>query len=69
MSNGNRHSRENLPVVLAGRAGGTLSPGRYVDYAWKKATPISNLYVEMLNRLGIPTAKFGDSTGGLPHLS
>lgn len=69
MSNGNRHSRENLPVVLAGRAGGTLSTGRVVDYAWKKATPLSNLYVEMLTRLGIPTTKFGDSTGGLPHLA
>ena len=69
MSNGNRHSRENLPVILAGRAGGTLKPGRYVDYNWKKMTPLSNLYVEMLNRAGIPTEKFGDSTGGLPHLA
>jgi hypothetical protein len=69
MSNGNRHSRENLPILLAGRAGGTLNPGRYVDYDWKKKTPLSNLYVEMLNRMGIPTARFGDSTGGLPHLA
>jgi len=69
MSNGNRHSRENLPVLLAGRAGGTLKPGRYVDYDWKKRTPICNLYVEMLNRLGIPARKFGDSSGGLPHLA
>jgi hypothetical protein len=68
MSNGNRHSRENLPILLAGRAGGTISPGRYVDYNWKKMTPLSNLYVEMLTRMGIPTTKFGDSTGGLAHL-
>jgi hypothetical protein len=68
MSNGNRHSRENLPVLLAGRAGGTISPGRYVDYNWKKRTPLSNLYVEMLGRLGIPTPRFGDSTGGLANL-
>jgi hypothetical protein len=69
MSNGNRHSRENLPILLAGRAGGTLKPGRHVDYEWKKRTPLANLYVEMLNRLGIPTERFGDSSGGLPHLS
>jgi hypothetical protein len=68
MSNGNRHSRENLPILLAGRAGGTLRPGRYVDYDWKKRTPLANLYVEMLRRLGIPTERFGDSTGGLSHL-
>lgn len=69
MSNGNRHSRENLPILLAGRAGGTISPGRTIDYNWKKMTPLSNLYVEMLNRMGIPTTKFGDSTGGLPNLA
>ena len=69
MSNGNRHSRENLPILLAGRAGGTISPGRYIDYNWKKLTPLSNLYVEMLTRAGIPTTKFGDSTGGLAHLA
>ena len=69
MSNGNRHSRENLPILLAGRANGTLKPGRCVDYEWKKRTPLANLYVEMLNRLGVPTERFGDSTGGLPHLS
>jgi hypothetical protein len=69
MSNGNRHSRENLPILLGGRAGGTLKPGRYVDYNWKKMTPLSNLYVEILNRMGIATTKFGDSTGGLAHLA
>jgi hypothetical protein len=69
MSNGNRHSRENLPILLAGRGGGTITPGRYIDYNWRKMTPLSNLYVEMLTRMGIPTAKFGDSTGGLPHLT
>jgi uncharacterized protein DUF1552 len=69
MSNGNRHSRENLPILLAGRAGGTIAPGRYVDYNWKKMTPLSNLYVEMLNRMGLPTTKFGDSTGGLANLT
>jgi hypothetical protein len=69
MSNGNRPSRENLPILLANRGGGTLTPGRYIDYNWMKMTPLSTLYVEMLRRMGIPTPRFGDSTGGLAHLA
>ena len=68
MSNGNRHARENLPVLVAGRAGGSVRPGRYVDLNWKKLTPVANLYVEVLRRAGVPAARFGDSTGGLPQL-
>lgn len=68
MSNGNRHARENLPILLAGRAGGTVKSGRHIDFNWKKLTPVANLYVEMLKRAGVPAEKFGDSTGGLPQL-
>ncbi|HYF00238.1 MAG TPA: DUF1552 domain-containing protein, partial [Planctomycetota bacterium] len=67
MSNPNRHARENLPLLLAGRGGG-LRPGRGVDYAWKKKTPVANLWVELLGRLGLPVQRFGDSSGGLPNL-
>jgi hypothetical protein len=69
MSNGNRHSPENLPILLAGRAGGTLKPGRYIDYDWKQKTPLANLYCEMLRRQGIAVDRFGDSSSGLPHLT
>jgi hypothetical protein len=69
MSNGNRHARENLPILLAGKAGGTIKPGRYVDYDWKRLTPVTNLYVEMLGRLGVKADRFGDSTGGLLDLA
>ena len=69
MSNPNRHSRENLPILLAGRAGGTLRTGRHVDYDWKKKTPVANLWVELLKRLDVPVQRFGDSTGGLPYLA
>ncbi len=68
MSNGNRHARENLPLLLAGRGGGSVQTGRYIDFNWKKLTPVANLYVEMLQRAGVPITKFGDSTGGLPEL-
>jgi hypothetical protein len=69
MSNGNRHSRENLPILVAGRAGGTVTPGRHVDFNWRKKTPVANLWLEALQRLGVPAARFGDSTGGLPLLA
>jgi hypothetical protein len=69
MSNGNRHSRENLPLLLAGKGGGTIKTGRYIDYNWKRLTPVANLYIEMLRRQGIEVDRFGDSTGGLPNLA
>ena len=69
MSNGNRHARENLPLVLAGRGGGTVRPGRYLDFNWKNLTPVANLYTEMLGRAGVPVTEFGNSTAALPQLS
>jgi hypothetical protein len=65
-SDGNRHNHDDLPILLAGRAGGTLTPGRHIRVG--KETPITNLFVEMLNRLDIKVERFGDSTGRLPGL-
>jgi Protein of unknown function (DUF1552) len=60
---GNRHTHSNLPLVLAGSAGGALSTGRYVKY---KSKPMSNLFLTMLDRLGIDgVPRHGDSTGRL----
>jgi Protein of unknown function (DUF1552) len=53
------HGRDDYPVVLAGHAGGSLKPGRHL--AFEKKAPMSNLYVELLNLLGVPTTSFGDS--------
>lgn len=63
---GNRHDPHNLPLVLAGRAGGTLTPGRHLVY--EKNTPLCNLYQSMLKRMGTPVEHFADSTGELPDL-
>ena len=67
ISDGNRHDHDNLPILLAGKAGGHFAPGRHVRYA--KNTPLCNLYVSMLNAAGAPTANFGDSTGPLTGLN
>ena len=59
-ADGNRHTHDNLPLLLAGGGGGTLSPGRYVKHGSKPAT---NLFLSMADRLGIEgLARFGDST-------
>lgn len=63
LSDGNRHAHDNLPVILAGRAGGSLRVGRHVQVGEK--TPMTNLYVSMLERMGVKAERFGDSTGAL----
>jgi hypothetical protein len=67
LSDGNAHDHANLPLVLAGRGCGQLHPGRYVGYP--KETPMANLYVAMLDRMGVPVEKLGDSNGELGYLS
>lgn len=67
LKDGNHHSVEDLPLLLAGRAKGSLRPGRRLRYA--EHTPVSNLYVSMLQRMGIEENAFGDSTGPLEGLS
>lgn len=62
IADGNRHSHDNLPVILAGHGGGLLQPGRF----WKVETqPMANLFVTMLEHFGTPVESFGDSTGKL----
>jgi hypothetical protein len=66
IGDGNRHNHDQLPILLFGKAGGQLKPGRHIQYAFN--TPITNLYVAMLNKLGIQQKRFGDSNGMLTDL-
>jgi hypothetical protein len=52
---------------LAGKGGGTIRPGRHVRYPG--GTPLTNLYLSMLDRVGVRQNAFGDSTGRLPSLA
>ena len=63
ISDGNEHNHDPLPIVLAGGAGGTLKGGRHLQFETK--TTMANLHLEMLNKLGAPQDRFGDSTGVL----
>ncbi len=67
LCDGNRHSHENLPVLLAGRGDGSLKPGRHIVY--KRGTPMTNLYLALLDRMGVQPEKIGDSTGKVEHLA
>ncbi len=66
LSDGNRHNNENLPVLLAGGGGGTIQTGRHIKYA--EETPMCNLFVSLLDRVGVSVDYLGDSTGRLPFL-
>jgi hypothetical protein len=66
LADGNRHQHENLPILLAGRGDGSLKPGRHLIY--KTGTPITNLYLSLLERMGVQSEKIGDSTGKVEQL-
>lgn len=66
LSDGNAHSHCDLPIILAGRGGGTLNPGRHIRFPEK--TPLNNLHVTLLHKLEVPISQFGDSTGSLTDL-
>ena len=67
LSDGNRHLVQNLPVLLFGDGGGQIKPGRHIRFP--KDTPMSNLYLTLLDHFGIGLQNFGDSTGTLEPLS
>ncbi len=66
ISDGDRHNHDDLPIVIAGGGGGTLTPGRHVDFG--SDVPMSNLYLSMLDRMGVQLDRFGDSTGRVADL-
>ena len=72
LSDPDRHNHENLPIVLAGKGGGTIKTGRHVKYSnafrTRNEVPLSNLLLSMLERMGLHAEKFGDSNGRAANL-
>jgi hypothetical protein len=60
ISDANVHKHEDLPILLVGGGDGRIKGGRHVRYP--KDTPVTNLFLAMLNNLGVPAESFGDST-------
>ena len=67
ISNSDRHTHGPLPTLLVGGGAGILKGGRHLVYP--EHTPLTNLQLTMLNLLGVPTEKLGDSTGQFKELS
>jgi hypothetical protein len=66
ISDGDRHNHDDLPILLAGHGGGTIKTGRHIRY---DPQPLNNLYLSMLDRMGVPIDRHGDSTGRVPKLA
>ncbi len=67
ISDGNRHNHTDMPILLAGRANGYFATGRHIRYS--KEQPVANLFISMLDAMGLPVQTFGDDgTGTLPEL-
>jgi hypothetical protein len=65
-ADGNRHTHTNLSILLAGSAGGQLTPGRYVKHG---GVPATNLFLSMADQVGVRGLdRFGDSTGRLGNI-
>jgi hypothetical protein len=67
ISDGNTHSYNDLPILLFGNGAGQIKQGRHLQFP--KDTPMSNLYLTLLDHYGIGVENFGDSTGKLEPLS
>jgi hypothetical protein len=67
ISDGDRHAHDDLPVLVAGGGNGAWRGGRHVAY--DAGTPMANLYVTLLDRMGVAAESVGDSTGGIGPLS
>jgi hypothetical protein len=61
LSDGNRHLHEDLPTMIVGKAGGAIKPGRRVVY--RRETPMCNLFLSMMDIMGVHVEHFGDATG------
>jgi len=66
ISDGNRHNHDDLPLIVAGRAGGKLKSDRHLVFP--SQTPMNNLFLSMLDYVGVDVEKLGDSTGKLQGL-
>lgn len=67
IADGNAHAHRNMPILLAGKLGGALNPGRHVQY---DGEPLASLFLTLMDGLGMDVATYGDEgTGPLGGLS
>ena len=66
IGNPNVHDHTNLPIILAGGAAGGMRGNRHIRY--DNPTPLANLHLTLLDKVGVKLDKFGDSTGKIDGL-
>jgi hypothetical protein len=66
MGNPDAHTHSNLPILVAGGGSGKIRGGQHINYA--NPTPLANLYLTLLDRMGIDVDSFGDSVGKVSEL-
>ena len=66
MGNPNVHDHQNLPILVAGGAAGKMRGGRHIKYA--QPTPLANLHLTLLNKVGVQLESFADSNGQVDEL-
>jgi len=66
LSDADRHTHDDLPIIVAGNAGGKFQTGRHVEIP--DNTPLNNLYLRMLHEAGAPADRIGDSSGILTQI-
>jgi hypothetical protein len=66
MGDPDAHDHSNLPIIVAGGAAGNMQGGRHIKF--KEPTPLSNLHLTLLNKVGVPMETFSDSTGTVEDL-
>jgi hypothetical protein len=67
---GDLHTAEQLPILLAGRGAGTLEPGRILDYMDRgdDHRKVCSLHLALMEKMGVPLAQFGDASSKLAEL-
>jgi hypothetical protein len=66
MGDPNLHDHVNLPIIVAGGAAGKLRGGRCIRY--REPTPLANLHLTLLDKVGVPIESFADSDGPIEEL-
>jgi len=67
MGDGDLHTQQKMPILIMGGGAGQIQGGRHIRYP--ERTPLTNLYMAILGKLGVPIESFGDSTGRIEQLS
>jgi hypothetical protein len=68
MMAGAKHDNDQLPMLMLGRAGGSIATGRVLDYTGKPDRQMCRFYLSLMGKMGVREAAFGDATAPLDEV-